>query len=367
MIALRGLFLETGRDAEAKNVLDTFARFTRHGLIPNVFDDTTGEPQYHTVDASLWFVHAACDTLAATGDPAWFAGGPSAACRQVLDAYREGLTYTPARETGGHAGFTIRMDDDGLVEAGSPGTALTWMDARRDGVVFTPRDGKPIEIQALWIHGLRSFADAVDAAHPKLAREYRQIAERANQSLLRGFWDPARGYLADRLARSPAGAWTADWTLRPNQVFAASLERVELPPPVRAGVVSACRERLLTPMGLRTLDPRDPRYCPRFRGPLFERDKAYHNGTVWPWLIGAYVRAVLRAGTDAASARAEARAALDPLIRSLSGGLAAGTLPEIFDAETPPAGQHQRPDGCMAQAWSVAQVLEALAACLRTR
>lgn len=374
MIALRGLFLETGRTEEAKRVIDTFARYTRHGLIPNVFDDVTGEPQYHTADASLWFVHAACRTMfLATESRDWFLGTPFAACRQILDAYRAGLTHAPANEVGGHAGFTIRMDDDGLIACGTPATALTWMDARRDGVVFTPREGKPVEIQALWINALRAVADIVANSHPKLAREYQQIAERANQSFVLRYWDASRGYLADRLFEdmSGGGRWAADWTLRPNQIFAASLPLVDLPHEARASVVGTCRSRLLTPMGLRTLDPRDTRYCPRFRGPLFERDKSYHNGTVWPWLIGPYVQALLRCSVgpgaeagDVARAKAEGRSVLDPLLRSITAGLAAGTLPEVFDAETPPAGQHQRPDGCMAQAWSVAQVLEALVACL---
>jgi glycogen debranching enzyme len=373
MIALRGVFLETGRGEEAKRVLDTFARYARHGLIPNVFDDVTGDPQYHTADASLWFVHTGCEVFRATGDKAWFLGTLFSACRQILDAYRAGLTHNPSNEMGGHGGFTIKMDDDGLIACGTPATAITWMDARRDGVVFTPRDGKPVEIQALWIQSLRSVADLVASAHPKLAREYQQIAERANQSLVLRFWNPARGYLADRLVEETPGSgrWAADWTLRPNQIFAASLPFVDLPHEARLSVVGACRSRLLTPMGLRTLDPSDARYCPRFRGPLFERDKAYHNGTVWPWLIGPYVQALLRCGMnsgaeagDVAKAKAEGRAVLDPLLRSITAGLAAGTLPEVFDAETPPAGQHQRPDGCMAQAWSVAQVLEALVACL---
>jgi len=258
------------------------------------------------------------------------------------------------------------MDTDGLIEAGHPGTALTWMDARRDGTVFTPRDGKPVEIQALWYHALLSMADAVDAKDPKRAREYRQIAGLTGTSVISRYWDSAKGYLADRLMLEN-GVWIADWSNRCNQIFAASLGYSALTPAARAGVVAAVKARLLTPMGLRTLDPRDPRYMGRYRGPLYERDKAYHNGTVWPWLMGPYVLALLRVGDESGRKHAscvEARATLAPLLASVTAGLAAGTLPEIFDGEVPSTG-YQRPDGCMAQAWSVAQTLEALAAVVR--
>jgi glycogen debranching enzyme len=362
MISLRGLFLETGRREEAKRVLDTFAKYTNHGLVPNCFDDVTGEPQYHTVDASLWFVHAACDYLKTTGDADGFWGSLHAACAQIIEKYRGGTSHTGSDGT-----WTIKMDSDGLIDAGHPGTALTWMDARRDGTVFTPRDGKPVEIQALWYHALLSMADAVDAKDPKRAREYRQIAGLTGTSLASRYWDPAKGYLADRLMLEN-GVWIADWSNRCNQVFAASLGYSALTPAMRAGVVATVKARLLTPMGLRTLDPRDPRYMGRYRGPLYERDKAYHNGTVWPWLMGPYVVAMLRVGVEGGrkvESCDEARATLAPLLASVTAGLAAGTLPEIFDGEVPAAG-YQRPDGCMAQAWSVAQTLEALVAVVRT-
>jgi glycogen debranching enzyme len=376
MISLRGLFLETGRHDEAGRVLETFARYTDHGLIPNCFDDVTGEPQYHTVDASLWFIHAACDYLATTSDAERFFASLLPACNAIIAAYRDGISHH-----GEDGDWSIKMDADGLIEAGHPGTALTWMDARRDGVVFTPRDGKPVEIQALWYHALLALAGAIDAKDPRLAREYRQLAERTGTALTTRYWDPARGYLADRLTRENGGGggegWTSDWSNRCNQIFAASLAHSPLTPAMRAGVVSTVRSRLLTPMGLRTLDPRDPRYIGRYRGPLFERDKAYHNGTVWPWLIGPYIRALLRSGADSGNIHAactEARQALTPLMNSITAGLAAGSLPEIFDGDLPMsagggggtgAPGFQKPDGCMAQAWSVAQTLEALLAILR--
>lgn len=352
MISLRGLFLETGRAAEAGRVLRTFAKFVKDGLVPNCFDDVTGEPQYHTIDASLWFVHAACDYLRATGDRAGFTGELAAACWSVIEGYRRGTR------------LGIAVDDDGLVMGGDAGTALTWMDARRDGVVFTARDGKPVEIQALWYNALLSLADATEERDASRARELRQLADKAATSFVARFWDASRGRLADRLERAPGGGWTADWTLRCNQVFAASLPHSPLSPEKRRAVVATVKQTLLTPMGLRTLDRRDPRYLGRYRGPLFERDRAYHNGTVWPWLMGPYVLATLRVGRETGTLReaaAEARAALTPLLGSISAGIAPGSIPEIFDGDVPDLGP-QRADGCPAQAWSVAQTLEALAA-----
>lgn len=352
MISLRGLFLETGRLDEAGRVLRTFSKFVKDGLIPNCFDDVTGEPQYHTIDASLWFVHAACDYAKAAGTA--FTGELAGACWSVIEGYRRGTRHG------------IALDADGLVMGGDATTALTWMDARRDGVVFTPRDGKPVEIQALWYNALMSLADVVEERDRVRARELRQTADKAGASFVARYWDAQKGFLADRLERAPGGGWTADWTVRCNQIFAASLPHSPLSPEKRRAVVATVKQRLLTPMGLRTLDPRDPRYLGRYRGPLFERDRAYHNGTVWPWLMGPYVLAVLRVGREAGTLRdaaAEARAALTPLLRSISGGIALGTIPEVFDGDVPDAGP-QRADGCPAQAWSAAQTLEALSAVL---
>lgn len=344
-IAIPGLLIATGRLAEAGRVLETFARLVRRGLVPNCFDDATGEPQYNTADGSLWYLHAACAYARAGG-----AFGPAitSACLDIADSYRSGTD------------FGIRVDEDGLVVAVSAGQALTWMDAKRDGVVFTPRMGKPIELQALWYSGLLELADVLEEKDRGRARELRQSAERCGASIRSLFWDPARGFLADVVGVDRG----ADWSLRPNQIFAASQPFSPLTPEQRRSVVAVVRDRLLTPMGLKTLDASDGRYQPKYRGTLFERDRAYHNGTAWPWLIGAYVRAVLKVGADAGDSRtaaSEARAALATLLDYPRMGAAPGTIPEIFDAEAPPGGV-QRGEGCMAQAWSVAEVIGAMAA-----
>ncbi len=366
-IALRGVLLCTGRFAEALAVLRQFAGLQRRGLIPNCFDDRTGSAEYNTVDGSLWFVHAACEYLRTSGDREGFASIRGAALA-VVDAYRDGTD------------FDIRMDDDGLIAAGSPGTQLTWMDARRDGVVFTPRHGKPVEINALWHSGLIELAEAIapegqapsEAAMAARARELRALAARAQASFEPTFWNAEADCLFDVIlpggpAASDAGAGgraggTPSRQIRPNQIFAVSQPHSPLSPARRAAVVACVRSRLLTPVGLRTLDPADPGYRPRYEGSLFDRDGAYHNGTVWPWLIGAYGEALLRVGEFSPEARAEAAAALAPLLQELTGPRrSAGPLlqgAEIYDAE--PIDGAWRPQGCPAQAWSIGEALRLL-------
>jgi predicted glycogen debranching enzyme len=347
MISLPGLLLCTGRLDEARAVLMTLASHRRNGLIPNRFHDHTGEPEFNTVDASLWFIHAACEWLRAGGARgAW--GEIGAACVDIVEAYRSGTD------------FGIRMDAaDGLITAGDETTQLTWMDARRDGVVFTPRHGKAVEINALWVHGLRSLA----AAEPRAAGEWARLADEAATSFNQQFWNEAAGCCYDVLTPTREGRWAPDAKMRPNQIFAASLGHSPLAPARRAAVVRVIKERLLTPAGLRTLDPADPDFKGRYGGGMWERDAAYHNGTVWPWLLGAYAEAVLRAGGFSAAARAEARAALEPLIVAM-GDEFLGLVPEVFDGDDEP-GRPRRAGGCVHQAWSVAELLRGL--CLVTR
>jgi predicted glycogen debranching enzyme len=346
MISLPGLLLCTRRHAEARQVLETFARHRRRGLIPNLFHDHSGAADYNTLDGSLWFLHAACEYLRASGDRAGFAALFRPACLDIIDHYRRGTD------------FGIRMDDDGLITAGDATTQLTWMDARRDGVVFTPRHGKAVEINALWHHGLMSVAAAIEADDRRLSQELRALAARAAASFRAKFWNAQRGCCYDVLTPGDEGAFEPGAQIRPNQIFAVSLEHSPLEPAQRIAVVSIVRERLLTRHGLRTLDPADPAYRGRFQGSMFERDGAYHNGTVWPWLIGAYCEAVLRTGEFSAAARAEALAVLRPLIECLD-GQALGQIPEVFDGEDTP--EHpQQPGGCIAQAWSIAEVLRIL-------
>jgi 4-alpha-glucanotransferase len=340
MISLPGLLLATERFDEALGVLQTFARAQRRGLIPNRFDDYGGENHYNTVDGSLWFVHACAAYLRASGDREGF-DSLVPACLRVILAYEQGTDYD------------IAMDPaDGLIRAGNEHTQLTWMDAQRGGITFTPRHGKAVEINALWFNALTLLAEALPD-HDACAR-LSTLAERAGASFVRAFVNPGSGLL-DCLTPTDEG-WEADTSVRPNQIFAASLPHSPLSLEQRREVVRVVRERLLTPVGLRTLDPSDPAYRGRYEGDLMARDAAYHNGTVWPWLLGAYAEAVMRADGFSERSRAEAGDALRPLIAWLESGWSPAQLPEIFDGdETPDA--PREPDGCPAQAWSVAETL----------
>jgi predicted glycogen debranching enzyme len=252
------------------------------------------------------------------------------------------------------------MDDDALITAGDDSTQLTWMDAKRDGIVFTPRHGKAVEINALWHHGLLSFAGAIEDSEPEKAGAYRVLGERVGRSFRERFLGGPGGGLHDCLRPDGSGGYEPSAELRPNQIFAVSLEHSALTLDERRAVLSCVRDTLLTPVGLRTLAPTDPGYQARFDGDMIRRDRAYHNGTVWPWLIGPYSEAVLRVGGFSDEARAEAARAIAPLIASMGCGCL-GQICEVYDADEP-----RRQEGCMAQAWSVAEVLR-VAAMIRGR
>lgn len=352
MIALPGLLLSTGRFDEAKNILLTFATHRgaqgspHFGLVPNVFDDYTGEPHYNTVDASLWFIHAACRYLEATGDTATFNRELLPAAIEIVSAYSTGT------------GFGIGMDPaDGLVFAGDASTQLTWMDAKRDGVVFTPRHGKAVEINALWYSGLRSLEAAAGTHRAGLRQQMKELAERVQAGFVAGFWDASRGYLADVLTPREDG-FAADWRNRPNQLFACSLPFSPLSDAQRRAVTDHCVRTLATPFGVDTLDPRDPGFLGRYRGRMFDRDAAYHNGTAWPWLLGPMAEALLRSGGFSPEARSAARAVLAPIVADLGHGCL-GQIAEVFDGQGT-SDEPQHPAGCPAQAWSVAEALRVL-------
>ena len=353
-IALPGLLLCAGRLDEAERVLRAFAGSLRGGLVPNRFDDYDADAaEYNTVDASLWFVHAGLEYLAAAGKSRDAkAGWLRKAMREVVDGYAAGTTADS------HEGepLPIRTDGDGLITAGHDASQLTWMDAAHGGVVFTPRPGKCVEINALWHHGLAGLADVLAPTDPEAAQRYRDLAARVAAAFVATFCRDGEDGLIDHVR--PDG--TADGAVRPNQVFAVSLARSPLPEGRKQGVIDTVKRHLLTPVGLRTLPPGDADYHPRYAGPQADRDGAYHRGTVWPWLIGPYAEAVLRAGRFGKPARADARAAIAPLLEHLAGaGL--GQLPELFDADpvSPGAATHA-PKGTPAQAWSVAEVLRVL-------
>jgi predicted glycogen debranching enzyme len=335
MIALPGLTLATGRPETARRILSTFARFVDHGMLPNVFPDAghTPEhstPQYNTVDAALWYVEAVRAYHAATGDDAVLRE-LFPALEQIIRNYEAGTRYG------------IRVDGDGLVTAGEPGVQLTWMDAKVGDWVVTSRTGKPVEINALWYNALIAMARLAGRLSRPTAG-WEAMAERAAAGFER-FWNEQAGHCHD-VIDGPDGHETA---LRPNQILAVSLPASPLSPERQRRVVDACARHLLVSYGLRSLAPEEPGYQPRYRGSPRERDGAYHQGTAWAWLLGPFALAHHRVHGD----REAARALLEPMAHHLTDhGL--GSVAEVFEAEPP-----FQPDGCIAQAWSVAETLRA--------
>ncbi len=322
MISLPGLFLTTGRFEQARLVLTLYAEYVSEGMIPNRFDDYTNQPHYNTVDASLWFIHAAYEYRRVSNDARTFDTQLHPACLRIIEGYRKGTR------------FGIRMDEaDGLVTQGDEHTQLTWMDAKCNDIAFTPRQGKAVEINALWHHAL-VLVGQTDLAN-KVAASFREK-----------YWiSPFRG-LADVVNEGGQ-----DRSLRPNQIFAVSLPHSPLNHEQQQAVVEVVRRELLTPFGLRTLARDDPRFKGRYHGAQMQRDAAYHNGTIWPWLIGAFLEAYLKVNDHSAEAIEQARHWLRPLITQLERA-SIGQIHEIYEADEP-----HRPVGCPAQAWSVAEVL----------
>ncbi len=343
MIAIPGLLLSTGRFDEAHATLSTFAKAIKHGLIPNRFDDNDEEAHYNTVDASLWFVHACYQWSQASkrslDEPL------ISACDQILGAYIAGTINS------------IGLDEsDGLISAGDISTQLTWMDALRDGIAFTPRFGKAIEINALWINALESRLRMCDSS----PMDYASYALRARESLLQHLAHGPSNGLVDCMSRVDAvrtSSVVKSQELRPNQIFALSLPFVGLPHATQSRSLSAVTDALLTPIGLRTLDPESINYCPKYAGSMADRDQAYHNGTAWPWLLGPYCEALMRVEQMSSSSKQRAQAIMLRLVSKMDMD-AIGQLYEIYDAE-PTDGFHQ-PQGCMAQAWSVSEALRVL-------
>jgi predicted glycogen debranching enzyme len=324
MIALPGLTLSTGRFEDARGILRAFAASVDRGMLPNRFPDAGKQPEYNTVDATLWFFEAVRAYVAHTGDIAFVRA-------ELLDVLGEIIAW---HEAGTRYG--IRVDADGLLRAGEPGVQLTWMDAKVGDWVVTPRHGKPVEIQALWHNALRTMQDLTGHAH------YAEIANRARDSFLRQFWNEDAGCLYDVVDGAER-----DGSIRPNQIFAVSLFHSMLPEDMATRVVEAVERHLLTPYGLRSLAPSDPRYRGRYAGDILSRDSAYHQGTVWPWLMGPFVIAYRKA-------HGRSPEWVEPFRRLLEeeGG---GQIPEVFDGDAP-----HRPGGCVAQAWSVAELLRCL-------
>ena len=339
-ISLRGLCLATGRLEIARSILLEWSEVVSEGMLPNFFPDGAAHPEYNSVDASLWYVIAVHDYLAAR-----LAAGQSVvngeltrllgAVEAIVEGYAQGTR------------FNIRADHDGLLFAGKAGVQLTWMDAKVGDWVVTPRIGKPVEIQALWINALRFAA--------KFNPRWTELAERALVSFGQKFWNAERGCLYD-VIDVDFQTGRVDPAVRPNQLFAVGgLPFALLDGEKAASVTRLVEEKLLTPLGLRTLEPGHPDYRAHYAGGVLERDGAYHQGTVWPWLIGPFVEAWVRVNGDTAAVRTEARARfLPPLLAHLEvAGL--GHISEVADAEAP-----HTPGGCPFQAWSLAEFIRVL-------
>ena len=338
MISLEGLTLVTGRHLEAGYILRTFAHYVRDGLIPNLFPEGASSGLYHTADATLWFFHALDRYLRASRD------------ERTLRLLLPVLVEIAERHVAGTR-FGIGVDPrDGLLRQGAPGYQLTWMDAKAGDWVVTPRRGKAVEINALWYNALRLLEGWLEAHGDRdLAREAGERAAQARASFNRRFWSQEHGHLYDVVD----GEDGDDPALRPNQLFAIALPNAVLEQPRWRPVLDAVRSQLLTPAGLRSLAPGHRDYKPSYHGDLLTRDAAYHQGTVWSWLIGPYVDAHLRVHPED---REGARGALEGLLGHL-GRAGVGTVSEVFDAEAP-----FNPRGCIAQAWGVAEILRCLVA-----
>ena len=335
MISLDGLTLATGRFREAAYILRTFAHYVRDGLIPNMFPDGAREGLYHTADASLWFFHAVHRYAVATGD--------MDTVRSLLPPLTEIVRHHLAGTR-----FGIGVDpSDGLLRQGQEGYQLTWMDAKVDDWVVTPRRGKAVEINALWYNALRLLAQWMRDLEDGDTLRLSDHAEQARRSFNERFWYDEGGYLYD-VIDGPDGDDTA---CRPNQIFSFSLAYPILDERRWEEVLNVVRERLLTPVGLRSLAPGHPEYKPQYYGDLRARDAAYHQGTVWGWLIGPYLDAWLRVHPNDHDGIGHA---LEGFKKPLTQACV-GTISEIFDAEEP-----FTPRGCVAQAWSVGEVLRHL-------
>jgi predicted glycogen debranching enzyme len=337
MISLEGVALVTGRHEEAGYILRTFAHFVRDGLIPNMFPEGRNGGLYHTADATLWFFHALDRYLAYTEDTATLQS-LLPILLDIADHHQRGTL------------FGIGVDPrDGLLAQGAEGYQLTWMDAKVGDLVVTPRRGKAVEINALYYNALRLLEKWTSTLTPDRTAAFTVAADRLRTSFNARFWNEAGGYLYDVVDREGGGN---DASFRPNQLLAVSLPHPVLDPARWDDVVSRVKEKLVTPVGLRSLAPDDPEYKPRYFGDLRARDLAYHQGTVWAWLIGPFIDAWLKVHPGD---QRTATGFLEGFVPAMDQGCA-GTIGEIFDGNAPFVGR-----GCVAQAWSVAEVLRCLA------
>jgi predicted glycogen debranching enzyme len=336
-ISLPGLLLTTGRFDDAKHILQSFMQYLNGGLIPNYIADKTGIPTYHTVDGTLWYVNAVLQYVKYTGDYMF-----------VKDELWKNLQLIVKNHQNGTM-FDIKLDNDGLL---SHGPRLTWMDAAVEDNIITPRSGKAVEIQALWYNTLRTMQHFAEKFEENpLADTYKTMAKKAAESFNEKFWNQKINCLFDVLEQNGG----LDASMRPNQVFAISLDFTMLDQEKNRKVVDSLNRELVTPYGLRTLSLDDPKFVGKYTGDRRSRDTAYHNGTIWPWLLGPYITAYLKVNEYSQEAK---KYALENLLLPLfsvgihQGGL--GTVNEIYDCDPP-----NDPRGCISQAWSIGEPLRA--------
>ncbi|HSE18789.1 MAG TPA: amylo-alpha-1,6-glucosidase [Pyrinomonadaceae bacterium] len=337
MIAIPGLTLVTGHAEIARSILREFASHVDRGMLPNRFPDAGETPEYNTVDATLWYFEAVRSLLQYTDDYEFVRAHLYDVLKEIIEWHIKGTRYR------------IHVDEDGLLYSGEPGVQLTWMDAKVGDWVVTPRHGKPVEIQALWYNALRvmeHLAGKFDEANAK--QQYAAMADKARASFNETFWNEQAGCLYDVVNGAERDA-----SIRPNQVIAISLTNTMLSKERAASVMRVVERDLLTPRGLRTLSPNDPNYIGRYEGGPRSRDGAYHQGTVWPWLMGPYITAYFKTFGNQAG-RDFAANWLNNFQQHLQEACL-GQVSEIFDGDAP-----HTPRGCIAQAWSVAELLRAL-------
>ena len=337
-ISLPGLLLCTGKFDEAKSVLTTFANAADEGMIPNRFDDYSYTAYFNSIDASLWFINAAFEYLKATNDSQTFARDLLPTIRWIADSYYNGTR------------FDIHADTDELITGGNIDSQLTWMDAKCEGIAFTPRYGKAVEINALWYDSLCQLAGFYRDRDLHTFEHFSSLAQRVGKSFAELFWNEDAGYLNDCIL--PDG--TVDASLRPNQIFAVSLPFCPLSDHQAKSVVQTIEKHLLTDYGLRTLSPEDSRYKGKYIGPQLDRDGAYHQGTVWPWPMGHFILAYLKVNGSNRKTKMKCSQFIQPLLDHLINQGCLGQVNEIFDGDAP-----QHPRGCIAQAWSVAGLIRA--------
>lgn len=343
MISLPGLCLSTGRFADAKKIIAAFAKSVSQGMLPNRFQDNGEEPEYNNVDGTLWYFIAVYKYLHSTGDKDFVLNEILPVLKEIIDWHYKGTRYN------------IHVDNDGLLYAGEKGQQLTWMDARIGDWVVTPRMGKPVEIQALWYNALKIFAELLkDNNQQHDAFLVNISAEKAKYSFTRQFWYEEGNYLYDNIDENGK----PDATLRPNQLFAISLPFALIEGEKARTVLQIVEENIYTPVGLRSLPKSDSRYIPRYGGDQWHRDSSYHQGTVWSWLLGAFVDGIMSErgfmGLDGLMGKDKALKIMEDFKYHLTEGCI-GSVSEIFDADAP-----HHPRGCVAQAWGVAEILRVI-------